>query len=378
MRQWGSKIWLYLCLTIPSLAQVHKYLGWWGVGAYLAITALALWLLKRLRAADRIAERITDRQARWLTGVILLFVLIAFITLYPVAHSAIYGAGSDSADSLNVAVREMLHGRYPYYARTYLGNPVHEMPGMLLLATPFVLLGSSAWMNLFWLAVFFFVCRDELGDARQALLLFVVMLMFCPVAMQQLVTGGNQLANGLFTMVLLWWMARRDLPMAAVLFGLALSSRANFLLLVPLVFCHLLRAYGRQRAVRDLAIALATLTVVTLPFYLYDPKNFTPLGAANRLTRFDYMLPHLGAAIAVAGLVLTIWLAARGGSLLANCAFVQGFFVIVGAVLSRDLFYASYGVFFLFFGLPAFWKQSLGSAGAVQRSGETLAWQRAG
>ena len=371
-------IWLYLCLTVPSLAQVHKYLGWPGVDAYLAITALVLWLLRRLRAAERIAARVTDRQARWLAAAILLFVIIAFIVLYPVAHSGKYGPGSDSADSLNVAVREMLHGRYPYYARTYLGNPVHEMPGMLLLAAPFVLLGNSAYMNLFWLALFLLVCREELGDARQALLLFVVMLVFCPVVMQQVVTGGDQLANGLFTMVLLWWMTRRDQRIAAVLFGLAVSSRANFLLLVPLAFGHLLRERDRKRAVRDLAIAIATFLVVTLPFYLYDPRNFTPLWAANRLTRFDEMVPHLGAAIGAAGLLLTIWLAARGGSLLANCAFAQGFLVIVGAVLSRDLFYASYGVFFLFFGLLAFWKQSLGSIGVVHRPGKALAWPRAG
>jgi len=376
--RWRFMIWLYLCLTVPSLAQVHKYFGWPGVAAYLAITALALWLLRRLQVPGEIAKRITDSQGRWLSAAVLLVVLIAFIGLYPVAHSGVYGPGSDSADSLNVAVREMLHGRYPYYARTYLGNPVHEMPGMLLLATPFVLLGNSAYMNLFWLALFLLVCREELGDARQALLLFVAMLVFCPVVMQQVVTGGDQLANGLFTMVLLWWMTRRDQPIAAVLFGVALSSRANFLLLVPLAFGHLLREYGGKRAVRDLAIAAATFVLVTLPFYFHDPENFTPLWAANRLTRFDEIVPHLGAAIGAAGLLLTIWLAVRGGSLLANCVFVQGFFVIVGAVLSRDLFYASYGVFFLFFGLAAFWKQSVGNTGMAHRPSQAVAWQHAG
>jgi len=59
-------VWLYLCLTFPSLPQVHKYLGWGGVAVYLVITAAALRLLKRLGTARRIAERITDRQARWL------------------------------------------------------------------------------------------------------------------------------------------------------------------------------------------------------------------------------------------------------------------------------------------------------------------------
>lgn len=83
---------------------------------------------------------------------------------------------------------------------------------MLLFDTPFVLLGNSAYMNLFWLAIFLFVCREELRDARQALLLFWVVLALCPQVMQQVVTGGNHLANGLFTMVLLWWMTRLNQP----------------------------------------------------------------------------------------------------------------------------------------------------------------------
>jgi len=368
-------VWLYLCLTFPSLPQVHKYLGWSGVVVYLAITALALWLLKRLGTAKRIAERITDRRAWWLTAMTLLLVLAAFLAVYPSAQSGAYGPGSDSDDSLNIAVRQMIHGRYPYYARTYLGNAVHEMPGMLLLAAPFVLLGNSAYMNLFWLAAFLFVCQEEFGDLRQALLMFWVVLAFCPAVLQQIVTGGNHLANGLFMLVLLWWMTQRNQPIAAVLFGLGLSSRANFILLAPLAFFYLRRQYGCRRAVRDLAIAGTTFLLVTLPFYLYDPKHFTPLEAADRLTVFDKILPHLGAAVGAAGLVFTIWLAARGGSLLANSALVQAFFVVIGTVLSGDLFYASYGLFFLFFGLLACWKRSLGEVALGGRA--AVVWQHA-
>jgi hypothetical protein len=84
---------------------------------------------------------------------------------------------------------------------------------------------------------------------------------------------------------------------------------------------------------------------------LYDPKNFTPLEGADRLTRFDEILPHLGLALGVAGVLLTLALAARRPrSLFGNCALVQAFFVVSGMLLSHDLGYAGYGVFFLFFG----------------------------
>ena len=144
-------IWLWLALVIPSLDQVHKYAGWLGVAAYLAVTASAVALVPRLRA---LVLRLTERQSAWLGAATLLAVTLALVALYPVAQSLAIGPGSDSDDAHNVAVREMLHGRYPYYARTYLGNAVHDLPGFLLLSVPFVLLGNSAYANLFWLGAF--------------------------------------------------------------------------------------------------------------------------------------------------------------------------------------------------------------------------------
>ena len=351
-------IWVYLCLTIPSLAVVSKYFGWPGLIAYLVLTASFLRLLRTATATQLIRRSIPDELADWLALATLVTVVGAFVALYPGAKTGAYGPGSDSDDSVNVAVRGLLHGRYPYYARTYLGNEVHEMPGMLLLYTPFVLLGNSAYSNLFWLALFLFVCQEELRDSRQSLLLFWMLLALSPVVMQQVVTGGNHLTNGLFTMVSLWWMVRRDHPVAAVVFGLSISSRANFLLLIPLAFFHLLRRYGSPRALRDMAIASATFLTVTLPFYIYDRAHFTPLDAADRLTSFDAILPHLGILIGVAGVLLTFYLAMKPKSLFADCALSQAFFVVLGSVLAWDLTYASYGVFFLPLGILPAWEHS--------------------
>ena len=64
------------------------------------------------------------------------------------------GGGSDSDDALNLATRALLHGEYPYRIRTYLGSPATYLPGSLLLAVPFVLLGNAAYQDLFWLAAF--------------------------------------------------------------------------------------------------------------------------------------------------------------------------------------------------------------------------------
>ena len=346
-----AMIWLWLYLTIPSLNEVHKYSGWLGIAVYATVVAAALRLLPKLR--------ITPRQATVLAITTFVVVGALFVAIYPVAQSLTLGPGSDSDDSLNIAVTELLHGRYPYAVHTYLGNAVHEMPGLLVLATPFVLLGNSAYMNLFWLPLFFLILVQE-GDIRRALLTLWMILALSPVVMQQVVTGGDAVANALIVAISLWCVvnaqSRVARSAAAILLGLAVSSRANFLLVIPTAFLYQSRKAGWARAIYDFGVATVTFVAITLPFYLYDPAHFTPLEGADRLTRFNAMLPHLGEAIGVAGVLLALWLGWRSDLLFPSCAMVQGFFVITGAVLSRDPAYTAYGVFFLFFAMLYPWK----------------------
>src|SRR5712691_875884 len=109
-------------------------------------------------------------------------------------------------------------------------------------------------------------------------------------------------------------------------------------------------------------LACATVTCLTLPFYLHDPSNFGPLEAANRLLRFNVLAPHAGVALMVLMAVLSIGLAITpmdAATLFRNCALVQAFPVVTGVVLSTvqqgrlDLTYAPYGTFFAWFVLMA-------------------------
>jgi hypothetical protein len=353
-------IWLWLYLTIPSLNEVQKYLGWSGVAIYLGIVAAVLLLASKFQLAARLARHVSLRQAARLAMATLFAVTALFVAIYPIAQSLALGPGSDGDDSVNIAVTELLHGRYPYSVHTYLQNPVHEMPGMLVLAAPFVLLGNSAYMNLFCLAAFFAILARELGDTRRALLALWMILALCPEVMQQIVTGSDSLANSILVAVSLWLLVHANSrglrTTTAVLLGLALSSHANFLLVIPTAFGYTARKSGWPRAVYDLGIAGITFLAVTLPFYLYNPAQFTPLQAADRLTRFNEMVPYLGEAIGIAALLLALWLGWRSNLLFPSCALVQGFFVGTGTLLSRDVQYSAYGVFFLFFAMLYPWK----------------------
>jgi hypothetical protein len=369
---------LAVSLLLPSTALVERYLGTAGVAVYLLVASLVLLLGVRARhSLARFASRVTRRQVLWLAALSFLSVLIAFVLIYPVADSGAVGGGSDNDDALDIATTELLHGRYPYYRETYSGNLAAQLPGALLLAAPFVLLGRSAYQNLFWLAAFVLVMTRYYRDGRKALLLLWAIFALSPIVLHQILVGSDHIANSLYVLLAVHWMMRTvSQPRSpswkgivpAVFLGVALASRANFLMLVPLVFSAMVKTAGWRTAVAYATVTGTAILALTVPFYLYDPQGFSPLDAAGKLGQFEPVLPFAGFLIPLATGVIALILAylqpARGklDTLLRNCAIVLAFPVLCGIILfsireGRPLFaFASYGTFFLFFGAVASWR----------------------
>jgi hypothetical protein len=351
-----ADVWLWFALVLPSSFIVQKYGGWGLLVAYGIIVAALLPFKRRLFA------RLHDRWLRPLSVLAAAVLVAAFVIVYPVANTHRLGAGSDDDDALNVGTRTMLAGRFPYSATTYLGNAVHQLPGALILASPFVLLGTSALQNLLWIPWFFLTVNADRGRRATVELLWTV-LALSPAIMWEVVTGTGYISNTVSVLLGLWMLMRtKRRGLAAVYWGVALASRANFVLLVPLAFGYLRQHAGTRAAWRAAALTIATVAGLTLPFYLYDPRHFTPLEGADRLLVFDRMVPLLGAALVIAMAILAVALASRpmdGAALFRRAALLQLFPIAAGLLLSsiRDreinLAYARYGAFFAWFAFLA-------------------------
>jgi hypothetical protein len=372
----GPILGLALSLFVPSTFLFQKYLGIIGVVVYVAAASSALVVVVRRRSViERFLSRLTDRQIIGLALLTFVLISIAFLIVYPIANSGASGGGSDSDDALNVATTELLHGRYPYYPRTYLGNPISPLPGALLLAAPFVLLGNSAYQNILWLLVFFAAMKLYLRGWRPALWLLWTILILSPIVLYLIMIGSDYIANTLYVLVFIQWLmvsvsqsdpGRRASMLPAILLGIGLSSRANFLLVLPLVLVALARNVGWRTAIGLTLLTIAAFAAVTLPFYLYDPRGFSPLHTIDELEPLQAALPAANWLIpAVTGLltlILAIVQLQRGrlAILFRNCAIVLALPVWCGIVLTSIRFarpyfgYASFGVFYLFFGAVAF------------------------
>jgi hypothetical protein len=303
---------------------------------------------------------------------------LAFGVLYPLANAGVVGGGGDSDDALNLATRALLHGQYPYHVRTYLGGGATYLPGSLLLALPFTILGNAAYENLFWMAVLFWVVAT-IVDVRLALLLVWTVLALCPRVGQLIITGGELLASGIYVPVavlfaiepprLRWWNQRWWI--GCVLLGLAVSSRINYLLLIPVVLAAIARQRGWRRAIESGTVIAATMVVVIGPFWLYDSAAFWRACIEQQNAAFALLLPSSHLLVPFLSAAFALVLAIRPGSnrscLLLRCVAVQAFPVLLLVAVSSvqlgapNFIYAGYGIHFLFFGLLGLWPPFAGS-----------------
>jgi hypothetical protein len=229
---------LWASLAVPSVFVVHKYGGWLSVLIYVVLSAGAV------AVAPRVPLPRSPRARLNLALGIFALLIVLFVIVYPIVNSQQPGMGSDDDDAYNLGVRALLAGRSPYAETTYLGNVLHQFAGAFVLAAPFVVLfGTSAWQNLFWMGAFYLTLRRTAGDDRPALRVIALLLVACPVVVHQVLTGTAHLSNALYVLLGLWYLVQgRHVAPAAVAWGIALASRANFLFLVPLAFGWLARS----------------------------------------------------------------------------------------------------------------------------------------
>jgi hypothetical protein len=368
---WRDGAVLIVLLLLPSLYLIEGRLGDRSVPLHIAYVMAAVWLWQQPITA-RFEAAIGERRARWLALLTLLFLIAAFAVVYPLANSGRFGGGNDSDEALNQATRALLHGRYPYLERTYLGNEISPMPGSLLLAVPFVLLGNGVYQSFFWIpaGAYLLWLFWERRTARTLLFVWLV-LAACPAILHQLVTGGDYTANALMILVPAILLVREGSPASfgtqlavAVWLGVALSSRANFAFIVPLVFSRLWQVHGRSRAVALTGATLGAALAVTLPFFLANPGEFSPLHTRTKLGELRSVLPHADLLLPLSAAALALALSRprwnwTTAAFLRNAALVQAYLILPAAILwaaagkGAPFFYSIFAQFFLFFGLAA-------------------------
>jgi hypothetical protein len=377
---------LAVFLLLPSVGLFEKYLGQAGVLIYGAVgIPLLIFSLQPGSPLPRMFLRLKPRVAWGLVVLTFAVLIAAVVVVYPIANSGIVGGGSDSDDSIDQGVRALWAGRYPYDELTYLGQPVVALTGGLLLSTPAVmLLGGSAYQNVFWLALFFWVLLAQLRDVRLALLLLWLMFGLAPATFYGVLNGTDHIASALAVLVLTYWMMaefqqkRRRVWLAVFGVALALGWRPNLLWLLPLIVMAVQRNAGWRTAGAAGSVMLLVLLATNLPFYLSNPVGYAPLHA-----NFDLVRWLAGPLVPVLTGLLALVLAViqprpcEARILFRNCAWVLAlpiwclFLAYSAALRQVSWYFAAYGIFALFFSVTSYGVDLL--AAAAQSPGKSPA-----
>ena len=374
---WKSLLGFAFCLIWPTVSMFKKlppvllfvYVGF--VFASLLVVTRCLPRAVWRRCAD-------PKIAIPVLGVFFLALSAAFFMIYPAIDTAgfrLFGrqfGACDCDDAINQSIANILAGKYPYYETTFLGGRISPMPGVFLLASPFYFTGCSAFQNIFWLAVFIIGLGRYLRSVTASLLVAIFVLFLSPNVTYQALQGADYLANTAYVLTfsaLLFESARRKSRFGwsalwAVMLGIGLSSRANFMFAAVLLYAAMLKNFGLKKSTLLMFFAGVSWCATTLPFLLYDPAHFTPLGSVRKLGNIP---PWVASACVAVGLLLTLALAMRykkkAPTLVCFCRdvfWVQVYFVAIRTLnvsIARNTFFIDetyFGMFFSLFGFAAF------------------------
>ena len=284
-----------------------------------------------------------------------LLILFGFFSAYMVLHplvdedwlsiGKVRVGPSDADDAIDVFIDELSAGRYPYYARTFLNNPLTPMPGQILLSLPFYLLGDSGLQNIFWLSVLVFFLNKRMDSSSAPFVSSLAFLLGSPIVIYQVIQGTDYLSNSIYVLVattLFYEAISADkisslrVIIVSLFLGVTLASRFNFVLVLPLLFFQLLLQVRIRLILAAFFIVALVSAALVLPFLLYDPFGFTPLHTASKITAgglypFAPLVPV--ALVLLASLVRV--LLTKGGNLillLRNIFYVQLEAIISGFI----------------------------------------------
>ncbi len=273
-------------IAFASVSKLSRYLPIWGAFLYLSCASALLALVRR-RLEISTATWPSERQVRRWVAAMLLFLAVLFLIVHPLLeHRAAWhdGAGSDRDEALEKATLALVTSGRPYEIVLSTGNPISPMPGELILALPFVLLGVSGLQNIAWLGFYYGALSSTLRSSHLAAFGLFAMLLLAPGVVHEIVTAGDLLATSLAVATGCMWLMSQARSRSnskwmfalSVLFGVVLSSRVTYLLIVPLVLAASMRMGGGRAAALVLAGTTIGFVSVTVPFVSYTSHTFGP------------------------------------------------------------------------------------------------------
>lgn len=320
-RRWGwrdavAAFALLVVVNIGVPTYVAGPLTW--PGARLTLPALALAVV-----VCWVACMSHRRLPAWAAWAALALVVGVGIGWY-IHFEPVWGPRSDNADALLQGVRQLLAGRDPYLAKTFLGGTLSPMLGGFLLALPIVVVFGGLYLQqIIWLLGSAAAMVKAVGPhaALMAAALFVASpwtRMALPNQSDNWITAAGV---ALFGSLGYHYAdpkrpARAGFWLTSILFGVALVYRFIFWLAVIPLIVLFVRRYGWRRMWLWMTPAgIVTVALIVLPWF-WDRQAYLDGPIAMALVKASRSsVPYASAIVAVVTFVVLIVASTRVRSL---------------------------------------------------------------
>ena len=257
-------------------------------------------------------NRMSNRSAVIITVVVLAVLAVAVAIIHPLIDTAgfsLFGrevGAADNDNAVDLGVDAILQGENPYERRTFLGAPIGPLPGAFVLGLPFYLMGDVAYASIFFLGLFWFLAARQ--GAPAGTLLLILAFTASPALVYQALAGMDYTTDimaviGFSVLVIHWGDRQLLLILAAGAVGIAMATRINLTLLAVPLLVILINRYGKAPAITAALSLSFGFLAISVPFFLWDPSNFSPIQAgavkADALPFGALLTPGIGVVVAV-------------------------------------------------------------------------------
>lgn len=267
-----------------------------------AVVGFAMLLVKKGDGARRTIHVI-------LGLAILIFSALIPLYLLSVEAGIFGGIGGTRGEAIDIAIDRLLAGVYPYSVATSDGSPLTPLPGNLLLASPAsVGLGSADFTSAYLLPIGLFLVY---AVNKTAAAIAALSLAAAPALWGDYLSGGDLVATSFLAFAVglhVLKTSQNDTGVARwvwpLILGIVGATRVTTLV-VALLVAALVANSGRIRvALIQFGESVLVFLALSLPFYLWNPEEFSPLHV-SRFAKNDAGI----ISVAVAVGLLCLWLA---------------------------------------------------------------------
>jgi hypothetical protein len=269
-----------------------------GVAVTVALGALISYTCTRM--GDRWTPRVS-----WILVIALIVASAVVIPAYLVAvqHGVFGGLGGDRGQALDIALDRLFSGKYPYSELTYDGGRITPLPGGLLLSVPAFFILTAAYFAFAYLIPAAALISRKVDFAAAAV--FSLCLLLSPCMWADAGSGGDLVSTAMLAFAVglatlraasrggvsrYWW---------PVFLGVVCASRVTTLIVIILVAVLVARVSTWRLAIRQALLAVLVALALSLPLYLINPEEFSPLHTSKFIEGPIGMLLAIAMTLAV-------------------------------------------------------------------------------